>query len=429
MVAAPVDSVAATVYAAVWTPGGEHPLKTDDARALLVGIGKSFHLPSPLPLSVVDGGRPRAAAVISGVIALTMHGSHVADVQLTVSSGSDAIDSALAAAPALAERAGGLPTFREKETTVLVAITTFDATNPAERGVTAVEPIARVVLPVWDTNQPAALAPWNPEIVYPPSPPRYTADQHRVRPLDRMRDTVVMQYVVDAQGEVDLSTAQARSARYGATLDSVQRVIPELRYSPARVGGCPVAQLVRQPFAFVGQGPDTAQLDAAPPVAIPLQARRDTLTDMPAMLVTLSRCWYVRRADTAFVRARMRDISAESDSLRIGVRLAGHPGPPADGVLACQPQFHHPQQIPMESGVPGYESLSPHTARVTVDFLIDSTGRVDRSTIHIVGESDPTIGNAIASWLPRARFDPATLDGRPVAQFVRQSIDELRVWP
>lgn len=61
---------------------------------------------------------------------------------------------------------------------------------------------------------------------------------------------VLTQFVVDERGIVDLSTFKALKSTDPAFTDAVRSALPTLRFSPARVKGRVVKQLVQQPFTF-----------------------------------------------------------------------------------------------------------------------------------------------------------------------------------
>jgi TonB family protein len=58
---------------------------------------------------------------------------------------------------------------------------------------------------------------------------------------------------------------------------------------------------------------------------------------------------------------------------------------------------------------------------VTVQYVVDTTGRVDMNTIEIIKSTDPTFTNSVKSVLPEMRFFPAETAGHRVRQMVQQS--------
>jgi TonB family protein len=55
----------------------------------------------------------------------------------------------------------------------------------------------------------------------------------------------------------------------------------------------------------------------------------------------------------------------------------------------------------------------------TMQFIVDTTGRVDPRTIELLASTDFRFAEACRDVLPRMRFDPATVDGHKVRELVR----------
>jgi len=66
---------------------------------------------------------------------------------------------------------------------------------------------------------------------------------------------VLAQYVVDANGQVDMSTFTALRSSSPEFTAAVKAVLPMWRFTPASVGGKSVKQLVQQPFEFSPPSP------------------------------------------------------------------------------------------------------------------------------------------------------------------------------
>lgn len=80
--------------------------------------------------------------------------------------------------------------------------------------------------------------------------------------------SVMVRYVVDSLGHADLSTLQIiRSSRIEFAI-AVREALPNMRFTPARMGTKAVPQLVEQPFNFRIQKVDTTAVDPVkkPPV-------------------------------------------------------------------------------------------------------------------------------------------------------------------
>jgi len=81
--------------------------------------------------------------------------------------------------------------------------------------------------------------------------------------------TVVVRYVVEANGLADSTSLEILSATRREFADAVRAAIPHMRFTPARIDERPVRQLVQQPFSFRIVRP--AQEDTA---ASPARSRR-----------------------------------------------------------------------------------------------------------------------------------------------------------
>lgn len=91
-------------------------------------------------------------------------------------------------------------------------------------------------------------------------PPRVLYPEGSI--TDRAEGGVLLQFVVDTTGRVDLRTVRdlwppdrprltgALGDHYNAFLAAARRALDAARYEPAQIGGCRVRQLVQQPFDF-----------------------------------------------------------------------------------------------------------------------------------------------------------------------------------
>lgn len=60
--------------------------------------------------------------------------------------------------------------------------------------------------------------------------------------------------------------------------------------------------------------------------------------------------------------------------------------------------------------------------RVTVQFVVDSTGRVEPESIRVVAASHPAFGESARRAIASSRFRPARVRGQPVRQLVQQAM-------
>jgi TonB family protein len=66
----------------------------------------------------------------------------------------------------------------------------------------------------------------------------------------RREGEVLAQFVVDKEGAADLTTFKVLKSPDAAFTDAVREALPRMRFTPARIGGAAVSQLVQQPFTF-----------------------------------------------------------------------------------------------------------------------------------------------------------------------------------
>jgi periplasmic protein TonB len=61
---------------------------------------------------------------------------------------------------------------------------------------------------------------------------------------------VLVQFVVDTAGRADMASVRILRANYREFVEAVLKVLPEYRFQPATVNGCPARMYVQLPFAF-----------------------------------------------------------------------------------------------------------------------------------------------------------------------------------
>jgi len=66
--------------------------------------------------------------------------------------------------------------------------------------------------------------------------------------------------------------------------------------------------------------------------------------------------------------------------------------------------------------------------RVQATFVVDTTGRVDMSSVHVLASDDPEFSESVRTALGEMRFRPATRGGRAVRQLVEQRFN-FRIAP
>lgn len=100
----------------------------------------------------------------------------------------------------------------------------------------------------WITSGP--FIPGHMEIQAKPRPGNSTPRYPESLRLKQVEGTVVMQFVVDSAGNVDMSSARLLRSSHPLLALAVYQALPRMRYFPASVDGKSVKELVQQPFAF-----------------------------------------------------------------------------------------------------------------------------------------------------------------------------------
>jgi protein TonB len=59
---------------------------------------------------------------------------------------------------------------------------------------------------------------------------------------------------------------------------------------------------------------------------------------------------------------------------------------------------------------------------VLVQFVVDTTGRVESHSISILKATHPQFGDAVRRWLGRTRYSAAEFEGKRVRQLVQQEV-------
>lgn len=174
--------------------------------------------------------------------------------------------------------------------------------------------------------------------------------------------TVVVRYVIDTSGRADPSTIQFVSAPDSFMARAVRKSIRDSRFQPGIAGGGAVVVRVEQEFAFTTP-----------------RGRASTSG--------------LRRVGTAALDSALWAQAAEV--------------PPV-------PIFSPTLVLPSGMRVKG---------RLLVRFMIDTAGRVDPGSIHVLNSTDERLIAAAREAVIRARYRPAMVHGKPVRIVVEQPYD------
>ncbi len=92
---------------------------------------------------------------------------------------------------------------------------------------------------------------------------------------------------------------------------------------------------------------------------------------------------------------------------------------------AATDDFRFHQAVLISQPEPRYPSMAERIGlegRVLLRFVIDTTGRVDKSSIEVLETTEEQFTRPAVDAVSRARFRPAVLSGNPVRQLAEESI-------
>ena len=186
--------------------------------------------------------------------------------------------------------------------------------------------------------------------------------------------SVLAQFVVNHDGSVDTTTLKVMRSTDPAFAQAVRAELSSLRYSPARVGGRAVRQLVTQAFQFVAEN-----------------ARAAVITPQASNASAIAR-------PKSPVQIAMDEHTAYFD-FQVEV--------PAKPRAGRGPEY---PKLLRDAGVQG---------QVLTQFVVDSKGRVDMRTFKVLKSDHELFSDAARAALADMQFDPATIGGRGVSQLLQ----------
>ena len=116
-----------------------------------------------------------------------------------------------------------------------------------------------------------------------------------------------------------------------------------------------------------------------------------------------------------------RQRSGERSSA-LGLAPLGQPARPADSVFTML-EVERMVERYEASAAPVYPprlSALGKEGRVHATFVVDTTGRVDMTSVQVLASDDPEFSESVRTALGEMRFRPATRGGRAVRQLVEQ---------
>jgi TonB family protein len=220
---------------------------SDDEELLTTVIASDFVPPRPFRLSVFSSGNPATQALrvsgqkpglrfptVTGVYRFMLHDDGtLSDLYIARLSLIPGFDSAVVSAVRGAAKMNAIPrpSTGTKQTQIELRLTTDSL--PGGR------PLSNASFPRMPVIDVAA-KPDNPAPEYPDAEKR-----------DSVEGIVVLRFIVDRTGEpIDGTAMVVRGTTRGFIL-AAMATLPKLRFTPASIGGCAVAQVVEYPFNFL----------------------------------------------------------------------------------------------------------------------------------------------------------------------------------
>lgn len=225
------------------------------------GIHQFLSVPTPMPLHVYDqrsafsrpGRADTAFATLtlrSAYRAILLRDGHLTHIRAVGGTRDEAVDAAVVHAmealsasdllpplsPPITAFGGDSLDLRIVVTPDLVGLLPQALSSSAAEGVT---PLLGLRLPIRRITRAIGPRAGN-------RAPLYPADLRKAG----VEGKTVFEFVVDADGRPDLTTVQVMSATAPQFLKAVLDALPDMRFEPLQVEGCPVPALVQMPFEF-----------------------------------------------------------------------------------------------------------------------------------------------------------------------------------
>lgn len=194
---------------------------------------------------------------------------------------------------------------------------------------------------------------------------------------------VLAQFVVNADGSVDLSTFKVLRSTQALFSDAVRAALINMRFTPALVGNRAVKQMVQSPFEF-----------------------------------SLSRGNQATRSAPASKPMSSGDRDAPAASMRVepAASPVGAPKPLIDFQTA---QSARPVDGSVGPAYPPELREAKVEGQVLVQFVVDSSGRAEMSTLKVLKSDHELFTQAVRDAVAQMKFDPAIVGGRKVKQLMQ----------
>jgi TonB family protein len=214
--------------------------------AVLEAIRLSTH-PRPMALSEFEVSPREATLAAEATVVFTVaRNGTVSDLGLASSSLSDPFDRGVLDAVRTADTSRLIPPLPDgapSKVEFYLSVFTGPYPEPTDSAWRTreglVRPLVTTSLPRWRGSTTVA-SPATKEV------PRYPANAQ----VARVEDELLIRYVIGEDGKVILSTVFFESGTYQDFAKSIQDWLPRVRFWPAKIGGCAVKSLVRQPIKY-----------------------------------------------------------------------------------------------------------------------------------------------------------------------------------
>lgn len=118
------------------------------------------------------------------------------------------------------------------------------------------------------------------------------------------------------------------------------------------------------------------------------------------------------------------DFSGKGVKGGVGTGVVGGTGPVTTDQTYFEFQVERPASMLDDSPKPKYPAVlesSGIAGEVQAQFVVSSSGKADMSSFKVLKSSNELFTQAVKNVLPRMRFSPAQIGGKPVNQLVQQS--------
>jgi len=233
---------------------------SDNYRALFVqSVRQALKLPRPLPVEVygivtprddrgrINGDGTVAPMIVADYRATLKRDGRITNARVVGGARTKPVDDAVLAAIQAVGDSQAAPPFAEdtKADTVELRLSLRVMGGIPAR--IAGQPPEPTYEPLFAMRVPSFGFPSSMVRSDPANPhPRYPG----IARMARADGGITAEFIVSADGKADLRSLQFLNATATPFIDAVLEVLPQYRFSPLAIGGCPIATLARMPFNF-----------------------------------------------------------------------------------------------------------------------------------------------------------------------------------